>query len=361
MKVGFHLYHFGIRGTEIAVFDYATIARENLGCDVIIFCNKKKEIKNQDIYLRFKNNFPIYLYKDINDLDNKISIENVDVFYVLKSGKEDKIQSNFTRTIVQAVFPFYYRDFHGSDYITISKWLSEKFAGGRVLDLPHLVKKPSSNKNLRSELKIPKNAIVFGSYGGSTSFDIDFVKKVILEIVNENKLVFFIFMNYPKFANHDAIIFLDGNTNIEYKEKFVNSSDFMLHARKRGETFGLSCAEFEVALKPVLTYSLCYERAHIDYMKDNCHTYSNPFDLKRIIQKIIQNPNDYRILKSNYYKNCNEKEIAKKLKKILFSNTQFHRKNLAKHLIYELNFRIKKKYLSFLDKVNNSLLIKFFD
>jgi hypothetical protein len=49
----------------------------------------------------------------------------------------------------------------------------------------------------------------------------------------------------------------------------------MLHARKRGETFGLAVAEFSLANRPVLTWDGANERAHLDMLGDSALVYRN--------------------------------------------------------------------------------------
>ena len=51
--------------------------------------------------------------------------------------------------------------------------------------------------------------------------------------------------------------------------KFVNASDCMIHARARGETFGLAIAEFSIRNKPIIAYSNPPEKAHLDILGKN--------------------------------------------------------------------------------------------
>jgi hypothetical protein len=64
----------------------------------------------------------------------------------------------------------------------------------------------------------------------------------------------------------------------------INTCDVMLHARHRGETFGLACGEFSVAGKPFLTWAHSRETAHIGNSKGVCCLYSNKEDVIRIIE-----------------------------------------------------------------------------
>ena len=63
------------------------------------------------------------------------------------------------------------------------------------------------------------------------------------------------------------------------KRLFLNSCDAMLHGRMRGETFGLSCLEFAIIGKPVLTYAGSAERAHLEILGDTAVLYQNAQEL----------------------------------------------------------------------------------
>jgi hypothetical protein len=52
----------------------------------------------------------------------------------------------------------------------------------------------------------------------------------------------------------------------------------------RGETFGLSCLEFAMLGKPVLTYAGSPERAHLEILGDAAVTYQNAEELKQLLR-----------------------------------------------------------------------------
>ena len=138
--------------------------------------------------------------------------------------------------------------------------------------------------NLNVSLNIPLDAKVFGAYAGKTEFNINVVKEVIKETVRKDPKTFFIFMNIPEFDNHPNIKFLPSSYDLIEKSKFVDTCDYMIHARSGGETFGLAISEFSLAGKPVITYGESGERAHIEMLGDYGITYSNPEELKDIFE-----------------------------------------------------------------------------
>jgi len=104
-----------------------------------------------------------------------------------------------------------------------------------------------TNENLREELNIPKDAIVFGSYSGADEYTNEDVKRAVSDIVMDDKYsnIYFIYLNIERFGPESPRLkFLPGTTNMKYKRMFINTCDAMLYARNGGETFGLACGEF---------------------------------------------------------------------------------------------------------------------
>jgi len=65
-------------------------------------------------------------------------------------------------------------------------------------------------------------------------------------------------------ADPSRVFFLGPTVNPYYKRVFINTCDAMIHARQRGETFGIAVGEFSICAKPVFTYSQSPEKAHIE-------------------------------------------------------------------------------------------------
>lgn len=276
MLIAFHSNQLSYRGTEVALYDYAYYNETILGNKSIVLA-KDPEIWNYshpDIIEKFQDRFPTYFYKDVNEID-KI-IDKADLFYAQKSGRIDGITSN-KRTVIHAVF----QDFqpHGHVYAYISKWLGDKFNCPYV---PYIVDLPNTNENLRDYLNIPKNAIVFGRHGGLETFDLEWVHTTIKNVLNK-KDVYFIFMGTNKFYEHENIRYLDIQCAPIEKVKFINSCDAMIHARHRGESFGLAIAEFSLRNKPIITWTGGGDQAHLDMLNGNCYLYNDENELYDIL------------------------------------------------------------------------------
>jgi len=157
-------------------------------------------------------------------------------------------------------------------YAYVSPWLSEVMSYGKAPWVPHMVKLAETDEDLReviggrwsevgsrwADVVVPKDAIVFGRHGGDDSFDIPWVQEAVVETAKQRPEVWFLFLNtreFPGAASLPNIRFLPPTSDPGQKRKFLNSCDAMLHGRMRGETFGLSCLEFAMLGKPVLTYA----------------------------------------------------------------------------------------------------------
>jgi len=252
MRVGFFANQLDNRGTGNAMFDYAYYNQHILGNTSFIYTWKDTD-HNAASVDRYSRHFPIIV--NPNPLTDA-----VDVMYHIKSGEDDGTRFPRTRYVVHAVFNAKHK--HGDRYAAVSEWL-----GGRdsVPWVPHIVGLPYHTTHLREKLGIPDKAIVFGRHGGHDTFDVPYVWDVIYEVVNSRPDVYFLFMNTdkPNKPEHPRIKFLPETASEVEKRKFVNTCDAMIHARMRGETFGLSVGEFAVCGKPVITYGNSGERAHL--------------------------------------------------------------------------------------------------
>ena len=92
-------------------------------------------------------------------------------------------------------------------------------------------------------------------------------------------------MNTYPFYHHPRIIYLNCNIDLEYKVKFINTCDVMIHARSDGETFGLSIAEFSIKNKPIITCP-CGDLEHIKILGTLALKYKTKEELIDIFKNI---------------------------------------------------------------------------
>lgn len=290
MTIAFHSNQLSMRGTEVALFDYAFYNRVILGNDSFVIVPKNGK-KLEEVEGKFKKaGLEVRFYDDWADAERILSERKTDLFYAIKAGNADGVVSSVCKTAVHVVFQN--KEPHGDVYAYISKWLAEKMMPEKPLFVPHLISLPKAQGDLREELGIPKGATVLGRYGGYETFDLSFAKSSVYQAAKKRKDLYFLFMNtqpitegWYKSKKIDLvmqrlfrstglknILYLPSTPDLNLKSKFIASCDGMIHARRQGESFGIACGEFSVMNKPVITWKPKgqphYERNHIEILGD---------------------------------------------------------------------------------------------
>jgi hypothetical protein len=281
-KIGFNAGLMTLRGTHIALFDYAFHNQEILGNQSIVFYDGQSQ-QQSSVVDKFKKHFELIPYRKLGDLTQIAETNHVDAIYIIKSGERDEQIVEGVPNLIHAVFPQKVSEMHGDVYAFVSEWLSKECSNYKIPYVPHMISVPKLNDDLRSQLNIPQQATVFGCYGGSDSFNIRFVHQSIEHVVSRRIDIYFVFMNILPFARHERIIFLPGNSDMDYKVRFINTCDGMIHARGMGESFGLACGEFSIRNKPVITYALSPQRSHLDILGDKALKYRGPREIEKIL------------------------------------------------------------------------------
>ncbi|MBT8518890.1 hypothetical protein G6645_08500 [Polynucleobacter paneuropaeus] len=282
MRIGFHTNNLSFRGAEIAVFDYALHNQSLLQNESLIFY--KSHLPSEPTVIeKFSKHFKLLPYQDNQHLARLADQEKIDLLYFIKSGERDGDIISNVPCAVHAVFPTKVEQFHGDKLALVSEWLSKEYSNGKVPFVPHMIDLPNVEGDLRNELNIPKDATVLACYGGQDSFNLPFVHETILKVLSKRKDIYFVFMNFAPFAQHERLIFLPGNSDMQYKMRFINTADGMIHARGIGESFGLACGEFSIRNKPVMTYAMSPQRSHIEILGDKALLYKGGNDLEKLL------------------------------------------------------------------------------
>jgi hypothetical protein len=264
------------RGTTIAMYDYAYFNQTILQNQSIIIYNPNNQHNVNSVIDKFKKEFQIYELIDNHTIDDILLEFGVDILYIIKSGEIDGRLSRIVKTVVHCVFSC--SEQHGQVYASVSPHVSNN--NGLYPVVPHIVHLPNHNRDLREQLNIPIDAIVYGRHGGFGQFDIPYVQETVYHVAKDNPNIYFLFVNTATFCNPcPNIIHLDKIIDLDKKVEFINTCDAMLWARSDGETFGLAIAEFSIRNKPVFATHSGYD-AHVHYLgdkgiwynKDNLHS-----------------------------------------------------------------------------------------
>ncbi|MFN3076274.1 MAG: hypothetical protein ABT940_05245 [Alphaproteobacteria bacterium] len=286
MKIAFHSNQLGLRGAEVAVYDYAHFSETLLGHQSVVLYQASNKDNDPLVVGKFRDRFPLFGYDDFQEVDGILKREKVDRFYQLKAGENDGRLSRELPNLVHAVFPVPPEEAHGEIFAFVSEWLSEVCSQGTLPFVPHMIHLPSHDLSLREHLKIPEEAFVFGCYGGYTSFDIPFVHQAVMAALDRRRDLYFLFMNIAQFVRHPRVFHFKGVTDLSLKVAFINTCDAMLHGRSLGESFGIACGEFSIKNKPVAAYRDAPHRNHIHILGKKGIYYGNYEEVMTILLDI---------------------------------------------------------------------------
>lgn len=290
MKIAFLENSLGLRGTTVALHDYAHYAETLLGHEAVVLTRPHEAgaghcDKSPDVYLKFEARFPVRYFRDPAEVPRILEEERADVLYIIKYGLLDGVYDSFQniKTLMHCVFDP--RQPHGDLFCVISPWLNVAF-GTQLPVLPHIVSLPDEAGDLRETLGIPRDAVVFGRHGGYEEFDVPAARTAVATLASSYPdRFYFVFMNTAAFLPPSPnVIFLPASTDPSRKAKFINTCDAMLYGRARGETFGLAIAEFSVRNKPVFAPCFAPEQMHRVVLQNRAYWYQSTDDL---IQKML--------------------------------------------------------------------------
>ena len=325
MKIAFYSPHICLRGTTVAMHDFAFYNQKLLSNESLMIYDRNDYRNNETTIKKFQKSMECVAIDSIMDLGKTIAENNCDAVYISKYGnKNDNYQTEETllrvvpegcKLIINAIGPAQADQAHGDVYAYGSYWLSRFCADGKLPAVPYMVDMPNVDGDLRQELNIPPDAIVFGRNGGIETFDINWAWHTIAVALENKDNIYFLFQNTNKFINHPRVIHVNTTSDMDYKTKFVNSCDAMIHARQVGESFGLSCGEFSVKNKPVITWYGSKERNHIEVLGDRGIYYNDPQGLYEILINFTPEPDkDW-----NCYRDYSPENIMKVFEEVYLS------------------------------------------
>jgi hypothetical protein len=282
VKIAFWDNSLSERGTTIALFDYAYYNIKILGNESYIFYDINLKENNEDVINKFKKFMPVFGVNGFHEIHMYLENMGITFLYNIKYGTNDGFITDHAYNLIHAVFECGVQGSSRDTYACISSTLKNYHPSIPIV--PHMVNLPEHSQDMRKELGIPMDAMVYGRYGGKGEFDIPFVHYNVYQVALENPHIFFLFANTnefcPKLPN---IIHIPAVIDLQKKVEFINTCDAMIHARYRGETFGLSIAEFSSKNKPVLCCSIHEgEDAHLRILGNKAIIY-NENDLQSIL------------------------------------------------------------------------------
>lgn len=312
MKIAFWDNQLCVRGTTVALFDYAYYNQTILGNESIIMYDTTKDHTVEAVVDKFKKHFKVIGVTDFSQVDPILVAEKCDVIYVIEGGYRTDLVSKVCKTLTHCVFTCGVP--HGTVYSAIGAWVPEN--NGKYPVVPHMINLPDIADDWRKELGIPQSATVFGRHGGAEQFDIGYVQRTVYDIARTHPHIYFLLMNTHRFCPPlPNIIHVAPVVSLVEKAKFINTCDAMLHARSEGEIFSLSMGEFASRNKPVFCTRMGSD-GHIHLMGDRAfwYTESTLLDMLVSFDKSVECRKDW-----NTYKEYTPEKVMAVFKEVYLS------------------------------------------
>lgn len=306
LTVGFITNQLSIRGTETVLWGYAHYNEIFLGNKSIIFVKNRKDRQIDACHVNdnteeaaewFTSRFDVH-YIPESELEDKMVELKVDVSFIELAGVDRDWVPRRIPSVLHCVFQPLLKG-------SVSTGISECVSRGIIPVLPNIMPMENTADDMREELNIPKDAIVFGRYGGYHQITIHYAKDAVRHISAKHPNIYFLFMNTCPFMEPTQnVIFLDGTRDLYKKRRFINTCDAMLHAREDGETFGAAVGEFAQCNKNIITCRHQIDRnedEHIRILGNQCITYDNYEHLVDILENYPKYKKDMSNNGYHYY------------------------------------------------------------
>ena len=127
--IGFLSNKLTLRGTEIAMYDYAEHNEKILNNKSLIITRDFNLIKHEfdvseEAYYKFNKRFNIEYYNNQQDIDKIVQKYNLTHLYIIKAGNYDNLISTKCKNLIHCVFTSKFK--HGEIYSVISKLFYNK-------------------------------------------------------------------------------------------------------------------------------------------------------------------------------------------------------------------------------------------
>lgn len=283
------------RGTTVAVFDYMD-AWERLACGVAYVSSQDSDslcANHQGISSapRFRERFGARFFvtdRWWSTVDADLQRENITMLYQIMAGypASTGTHTQCVRNVVHAVFDG--TSPHGDGFALISPNLPTAVGVPTVLHIMNPL--PQGAGDLRGELGIDSDALVFCRHGARMTFNINFVRSALCEFLANASAAgstlprpWFLFLNTDELACADAVSrygrlkYLPGITTLHEKARFLGTCNACIHGRDGGEANSLVVGECAVAGLPLVSHSKRGSEGdfHMNLLGEHMLGYSN--------------------------------------------------------------------------------------
>tara|TARA_R110000868_G_scaffold81820_7_gene231412 strand:+ start:1837 stop:2790 length:954 start_codon:yes stop_codon:yes gene_type:complete len=275
MKIAFYQDHICLRGSTVTMYDYANGNQDVLGNSSVVFYNQNDSRNNNSAIKKFKDaNIEVIGLDDFSGI-HKLTEDCQGLYQQKGCGNDGRLSQSCRNYIQQCSQWIPHSAAWGDVYAYTSDWLRRHHGAPDANLVPCIVTIPEVSGDLREELGIPHDAIVFARTGGTDTWNLPWSNDAVRNVLDQRPDIYFLMQNTHIPFTHDRIINVKSTADETYKVKFINSCDAMIHARKEGESFGIACGEFSLRNKPIITWNGSVEINHIEILGDKGIYYSD--------------------------------------------------------------------------------------
>jgi len=355
LKICMHVNQITDRELELTTFDYGYSAKKVLRHDVVILAPRMsiergtqkyiamyKRFVKEFGHIRMYNNSPTWVQKHGHSggkgLADLVHQERCHLLYSQKGSSNDDAPSIpeeilkvpwAVHVVTKATAP------HGTAYAGITQNVSDHacWRGAVVPYIVYPLKNVWRRFALRSKLRIPGEHILLCRHGSIDSFDIPWVRREIIPLLDRNPTLHFLFVNtdWPSDHTHKRLYVLPAFLDAAGWRRYFDACDGMLHARKEGEDFGLAVGQMSVHNKPVLTCDVCGARQHINALGNKAFRYRDVPTLEKTIRKLLTMGRG-NITKSNWeaYGGLDPTQVMKRFNEVFIEPARLYWYRLRK-------------------------------
>lgn len=135
MKIAFYSPHLCLRGTTVAIYDYANFNQVLLGNESIIIYDELDVRNDASVVEKFSKSFKTISLKTSRHMfsvDRVLDREKADAVYVIKGGSpNDGLLSETTRSLIHVTGMAKPENRHGSVWAYVSYFLKKACSYGR--------------------------------------------------------------------------------------------------------------------------------------------------------------------------------------------------------------------------------------
>ena len=272
------------------IFHYA-FHHQNEKNKSYIFYDKYNKNNNKYVIEKLEQDFHVYgIDYCLMDIDDYLIKYNIKEIFLIKSCDIHHRINSVSTYCIHYIYPKPPLD----EYKYCFPWFDKMKKQQIVVTPPSPSPLPKHDENMRTELNIPENAIVFGLVYKSTTFFNLFIYRVIFNIIKYCPNIYFIFVNDRIKSYEINIINLSKFNDLHETVKFINTCDAIIWGLNYENIF-TSIEEISKFNIPIIAHTECEKEISYSYLfGPKIIWYSNEDEFTQIFINFYSKSKDHK-------------------------------------------------------------------